>query len=246
MVSKSQIKLIKSLNQKKFRTKHQLFVVEGRKSIEEFLKNDFEAELFFTSEEGLFETEGAILISEADLAKITMLKTAQKALAVFRMPGEINFKGEGLTVVLDGIRDPGNLGTIIRLCDWFGVEEIICSEDTVDCFNPKVVQASMGSLSRVRLVYADLENFLKKCSADYPLYGALLEGENVYKSSLPEKGILVMGNEAHGIRENILSLIKNPVTIPQFGKTQQTESLNVAMATAIFLSEFRRNLSTGK
>ncbi|AVR45531.1 RNA methyltransferase [Christiangramia fulva] len=246
MVSKSQIKLIKSLSQKKFRTEHQLFVVEGKKSIEEFLKSGYETSFFFTSEEGLFEAEGAVLIAETELAKITMLKNPQKVLAVFKIPKPASPNFNGLIVALDGVRDPGNLGTIIRLCDWFGVEQIMASDDTVDCYNPKVVQASMGSLGRIKIQYLDLEKIFKVLPVDYPVFGAFLEGENVYKSILPERAVIVMGNEAHGIRENITQFINSPVTIPQFGKNQQTESLNVAMATAVFLSEFRRTGFTGK
>ncbi len=245
MVSKSQIKLIKSLNQKKFRVKHQLFVVEGVKSIKEFIKSGFQPELFFTSEEGLF-LEKAVLISENELSKISMLKTPQKALAVFQIPEKEKENLKGLVLVLDGVRDPGNLGTIVRLCDWFGVEQIMCSEDTVDCYNPKVVQASMGSLSRINIEYLDLEKFFKKLPEAYPIFGALLEGENIYQSSLPENAILVMGNEAHGIRENTIPFIKQSLTIPQFGQDQHTESLNVAMATAVFLSEFKRLKFTEK
>lgn len=243
MVSKSQIKLIKSLSQKKFRMKHGLFVVEGIKSIQEFLQSDFIAEMLFTTQEGLFSEKNAVLVSENELGKMSQLKTAQKALAVFRIPEPEKWKLKGLVVALDDVSDPGNLGTIIRLCDWFGVEKIICSNDTVDCYNPKVVQASMGSLSRMKIEYLDLGKFLENLPEEYPVFGALLEGKNIYETVLPETGVLIMGNEAHGISENISGKISKPLTIPQFGNNQQTESLNVAMATAIFLSEFRRNLT---
>ena len=141
-------------------------------------------------------------------------------------------------MVLDEINDPGNLGTIIRLCDWFGVDQLVCSLNTADCFNPKVVQASMGSLSRVSIVYSNLIPFLEKEKRD--IFGAILKGENVYKSVLPNNAILIMGNEANGISDKIQNLITKSITIPQFGTVQKTESLNVATATAILLSEFRR------
>ena len=136
------------------------------------------------------------------------------------------------------MNDPGNLGTIIRLCDWFGVEQLICSENTVDCYNAKVVQSTMGSLSRVSIVYTDIKLFIQK--SDLPVYAAMMDGVNVYKSQLPEKGILIMGNEANGISSEVSELVTNKITIPKFGETQLTESLNVATATAILLSEFKR------
>jgi TrmH family RNA methyltransferase len=140
---------------------------------------------------------------------------------------------------LDSIRDPGNLGTIIRLCDWFGINQLVCSEDTVDCYNPKVIQATMGSIARVQINYTDLTNFIKE--SKLPIYGASLSGENIYKHTLPEKVILVMGNEANGISSEINSLLTNRITIPQYGEQQDTESLNVASATAILLSELMRS-----
>ena len=143
-----------------------------------------------------------------------------------------------MTLVLDEINDPGNLGTIIRLCDWFGVDQLVCSLNTVDCYNPKVVQASMGSLSRLSIIYTDLVDFLEK--ENRSVYGALLEGENIYKTTLSNDAVLVMGNESNGISNEIQKLISKPITIPQFGKVQKTESLNVATATAVLLSEFRR------
>jgi TrmH family RNA methyltransferase len=139
---------------------------------------------------------------------------------------------------MDAIRDPGNLGTIIRLCDWFGVTQLICSLDTVDCYNPKVVQATMGSIARVNIQYCDLSEYLKKTSA--PIYGGVLNGENIYNLKTPKSAILVLGNEANGISDQIVELISSKITIPQFGDSQKTESLNVATATAILLSEFNR------
>ena len=157
---------------------------------------------------------------------------------MFKIPSQNSYKDKGLVLVLDDIKDPGNLGTIIRLCDWFGVEQLVCSNETVDCYNAKVVQATMGSLTRVSIIYEELIPFFKNTSL--PVYGALLDGKNVYKSKLPKDAILVMGNESNGISTAIIDLIPNKITIPRFGNLQQTESLNAATATAILLSEFKR------
>lgn len=241
MLSKSQIKLIKSLSQKKFRIQHELFVVEGIKGIREFLNSDFElVSLYSTGERFAVPDNYMTIVDEISLKKITSLKNPQKALAVFKIPDPGEIIPEGLVVALDGVRDPGNLGTIIRLCDWFGIENLICSNDTVDCYNPKVVQASMGSLTRVKISYMELPLFLKD-NSKFPVLGTMLEGENIYSTELPESGIIVLGNEANGISEEISALLTQKLNIPQFGKIQKTESLNVATATAIILSEFRRN-----
>ena len=145
---------------------------------------------------------------------------------------------KGLLVALDDIRDPGNLGTILRLCDWYGIEHLICSKETVDVYNPKVIQATMGSIARVQVHYLDLNAFLATTSL--PVYGTFMKGENIYKEKLPEEAVIVLGNEANGISPILEKTIKNRITIPRFGKFQQTESLNVASAAAIVLSEFRR------
>lgn len=246
MVSKSQIKLIKSLSQKKFRNTHGLFVVEGVKGIKEFLNSDYELVSVYSTGES-FELTGKnlIMIDEKELNKISSLKTPQKALAVFKIPPLKKNVIDGLIVALDGVRDPGNLGTIIRLCDWFGVETLICSNDTVDCYNPKVVQASMGSLPRLNIQYLDLNDLIVE-NKNIPVLGTMLEGENLYTAKLPESAILVLGNEANGISAEIQKLLTKKLNIPQFGKVQKTESLNVATATAVILSEFRRNSATEK
>ncbi len=241
MFSKSQIKLITSLAQKKYRTKHKLFSAEGVKVITELLNSEFSLHSVYTTEK-IFDVDSEKLfgIQEADLKKISQLKTPQKAVALFEIPEVENFDAEGLVVALDGVRDPGNLGTIIRLCDWFGVEQLVCSRDTVDCFNPKVVQATMGSIARVKIIYVDLPLFLSEQTL--PIFGAFMEGSNIYQEILPSEGILVLGNEANGISRNIEKLVQEKVSIPRFGKLQTTESLNVATATAILLSEFRRSI----
>lgn len=238
-LSKNQLKLILSLQQKKYRNKYSLFIAEGTKVVKEFLNSNFELEqLFFVEGNDYDREDKAIQISEIELKKISQLKSPNNVLALFKMPLQNAPLSKGLILVLDNINDPGNLGTIIRLCDWFGVDQLICSETTVDCFNAKVVQASMGSLTRVNIMYANLITFLQNTTL--PTYATLLEGENIYKTNLPQDAVLVMGNEANGISEEVLQLLNNAVSIPRFGKLQETESLNVATATAILLSEFRR------
>ncbi|AUP78457.1 TrmH family RNA methyltransferase [Flavivirga eckloniae] len=240
MLSKSHIKLITSLKQKKYRLQHGFFVVEGVKTIKELLQSKLALHALYTVESFNIDAKSEILISEAELKRISFLKTPNKALAIFKIPEEKPIAQNGLIIALDAIRDPGNLGTIIRLCDWFGVKDLVCSKETVDCFNPKVIQATMGSVTRVNISYVDLELFLNETSL--PIYGAFMEGETVYNKQLPEKGVLVMGNEANGVSEAIEALINEKISIPRFGDLQATESLNVATATAILLSEFRRSL----
>ena len=238
MLSKSQIKLITSLKQKKYRQDLGLFVVEGIKTINELLASPLALHALYTTEPFNIDARVEVLISETDLKRISFLKTPNKALAVFKIPEQKPIETNGLIVALDDVRDPGNLGTIIRLCDWFGIKELVCSKATVDCFNPKVIQATMGSITRVNISYLDLEVFLKE--TDSPVFGAFMDGEVVYKKALPKQGVLVMGNEANGVSKAIEALISEKITIPRFGDLQATESLNVATATAILLSEFRR------
>ena len=238
MLSKSQIKLITQLKQKKYRQQHGLFVVEGVKTIRELLKSHLELHKLYTTEPFNIDAKDEVLISESDLKRISFLTTPNKALAVFKMPISKPIDHSGLIVALDAVRDPGNLGTIIRLCDWFGVKELLCSKETVDCFNPKVIQATMGSITRVNISYVDLVTVLKH--SESPFLGAFMDGENVYEATLPKRGILVMGNEANGVSKDVEALITKKIAIPRFGDLQATESLNVATATAILLSEFRR------
>jgi len=241
MLSKNQIKLITSLQQKKYRKQHQLFFAEGIKVIEELLVSKFELQAIYTTELLDFDvaTDKIHTINTNELKKISALTTPNTCLAVFKIPIEKKLEENGLIVALDNVRDPGNLGTIIRLCDWFGITQLICSTETVDIYNPKVIQATMGSIGRVAVFYQDLAAFLKK--TQLPVFGTFMEGENVYQKSLPQNGILVMGNEANGISESVSKSITQKLSIPRFGKLQQTESLNVATATAILLSEFKRN-----
>ncbi len=240
MVSKNQIKLINSLQQKKYRKLHNLFIAEGKKVIQELIDANFSLEHLFVTKTDLFDKKhAATLITDSELKKISALTSANDCLAVFKIKEYSSSTNSGLELALDNIKDPGNMGTIIRLCDWFGISKIICTEETVDMYNPKVVQATMGSLARVQVEYTNLAAYLK--TTDLEIFGTFMEGENIYKKELPASGILVMGNEANGISSEIENLITQKISIPRFGNLQQTESLNVATATAIFLSEFKRS-----
>jgi TrmH family RNA methyltransferase len=240
MVSKNQIKLITSLQQKKYRIANKLFFAEGVKGIHELLESNFELEHLYTTQNDFEEVPVSrkTIIQENDLKKISALATPNTCLGVFKMPLEKPIIETGLIVALDAIRDPGNLGTILRLCDWFGVKQLLCSKETVDIYNPKVVQATMGSIARVNVNYIDLAAFVAETKL--PAFGTFMDGENIYKSVLPKEGIIIMGNEANGVSTELEKLVKNRLTIPRFGDLQKTESLNVATATAIVLSEFCR------
>ena len=239
MLSKNQVKLITSLKQKKYRLQHNLFVAEGIKTINELLQSHFKLHQLFATTSFNIDAINETVISEAELKKISFLKTPNNALALFKIPETNSIDDSKLIVALNDIRDPGNLGTIIRLCDWFGVVDLVCSNETVDSFNPKVIQATMGSITRVNVSYVNLNKFLFETKTDK--FGAFMDGDNVYSKSLPKKGILVLGNEANGISEEVSRLIDQRISIPRFGNLQETESLNVAAATAILLSEFKRN-----
>ncbi len=238
LVSKSQTKLITSLQQKKYRDQTGLFVGEGPKVIGELQNEGLKLKSLFTTNASQITAENHFQVSETELKKMSFLKTANTSLAVFEIPKTKPLEDFGLIVALDAIRDPGNFGTIIRLCDWFGVKQLLCSEDTVDCYNPKVVQATMGSLARVEIHYLSLLEYFE--TTKLPIYGGFMDGKSVYSEELPKDGILVMGNEANGISEAIIQKITHKINIPRFGTSQKTESLNVATATAILLSEFRR------
>ena len=214
-----------------------MFIVEGEKGISEFLNSDFELEKLYTTET-IFDLDQQNLITNSELKKISNLKTPNTALAVFKIPDSKPIESKFI-LALDNVRDPGNLGTIIRLCDWFGIEDLVCNFETVDCYNPKVVQSTMGSLSRVNVSYSNLENFLK--GSDLPTFGTFMDGENIYGQKLPNEGVVILGNEANGISKSIESLTEIKLAIPRFGRLKNTESLNVAAATAIVLSEFKRN-----
>ena len=240
MLSKNQVKLIQKLQQKKYRKELNLFIVEGKKSIVEFLQAGYRLELLIAIE--VFATalnnHPITLVSKEELRKVSSLKNPDEGLAIFHQRQHKGILQEGVILALDNVQDPGNLGTLIRLCDWFGIETLICNSQTVDCYNPKVVQASMGSLTRVAVHYVDLAGFLATCAL--PLYAMDLDGENLYTTEFPEDCVLILGNEANGISPEVRALADGIITIPRFGKLQQTESLNVAMAGAIVVSQVRK------
>ena len=207
------------------------------------LVSNFELVHLYTTENDFatVSTDKKTVVDQSDLKKITALATPNTCLALFKMANEKAVANTGLIVALDTIRDPGNLGTILRLCDWFGIHQIVCSKETVDVYNPKVVQATMGSISRVNISYLDLKDYIS--STKLPVFGTFMDGENIYKSILPQNGVIVMGNEANGISKEIEAIVSQRLSIPRFGSVQLTESLNVATATAIILSEFKRGVS---
>lgn len=252
MITKNQIKHINSLKSNKFRKTYNEFIVEGTKLVNEILYSSFEISSLFATKRWFIENKNDISeiielteINEKELKSISGLTTPNEVLAIVKIPeNEINKNTiyQDLVLVLDKIRDPGNLGTIIRTADWFGINNIICSKDTVDAYNPKVIQATMGSVSRVKVYYTNLENFLKEIPENIPVYGTFLEGENIYTSKLPDKAIIVIGNEANGISKEIENLVTHKIFIPPFSSNQKqtAESLNASIATALICSEFRR------
>ena len=232
MLTKNQIKLIRSLSLKKNRQKHGLFIVEGEKLVNEVLISDWEVEGIYATKEWL--GENATIISNNDLSRISSLKTPNKVVAVVKIKKGTLDINSNTVLALDGIKDPGNLGTIIRLADWFGVEDIICSNDCVDYLNPKVVQSSMGSFTRVNLNYTSLMDAFKKYS-DYKLLMTVLNGTPLSEMTNADKKIVVMGSESKGISNKILELTSDKITIPK-SKSSKAESLNVSVAAAIILS----------
>ena len=237
MLSKNQVKLIQKLHHKKYRNELNLFIVEGKKSINEFLQAGYTPQLLIATEAFTTSVPQHLItpVSKDELRKVSALQNPDEGLAVFEQPKHKGILQEGVIVALDNVQDPGNLGTIIRLCDWFGVETLLCNTQTVDCYNPKVVQASMGSLTRVAVHYLDLAAFLTTTAL--PVYTMDLEGENLYTATFSKNCILILGNEANGISSEVRALSNEVITIPRFSKHQRTESLNVAMAGAIILSE---------
>jgi len=245
MLSKSQISLLKSLQQKKFRAEHGAFLVEGLKSVNEFIDSDYQFDTIYHTynfDPNLLKLSRKMNfqgISLNDLEKISSLKTPQDVVAQVKIPEwpalNNSILNKKFSIVLDGIQDPGNMGTIIRTADWFGIKDIICSGDTVDVYNPKVVQATMGSLSRINVHYTDLAAFLTKINL--PIFGALLDGSNIFTTDFGSEGLIVMGNEGNGLRPEIKERIQKAVTIPRTG---MAESLNVGVATAIFCAEISR------
>lgn len=244
VISKNKIKLVRALETKKGREKQGLFVAEGPKVVGDLLAARFELVELFEEEE--------------DIKKVSFLQHPQGKLGIFKLPEQTKTKvgecetavgaerkmllGENeLALALDGVQDPGNLGTIIRVADWFGIERIFCSMDTADCWNPKVVQATMGSIARVKMYYLNLKELINSLPTDYPIYGTLLDGEDIYEEKLSANGLIVMGNEGNGISAAIRQRVNRKLLIPNFSVgTTRAESLNVAIATAVVCSEFKR------
>ena len=239
MVSKSELKYIQSLSDKKVRLETGCFIAEGVKLVGEMIAAGYPIKAIYALDS--WDAPGTSIevnrVEAFELEKMSLLQTPNQVVAVAKMPSKtdaINLTGK-LTIVLDGIQDPGNLGTIIRIADWFGVQQIVASEDTVDVYNPKVIQATMGSFMRVSVAYKNIADWLP--SVQLPIYGALIEGENIFTTKLPKQGVLVIGSEAKGIREDSIDFITHPVTIPKIGGA---ESLNAGVATGIIVAQLTR------
>ena len=258
-ISKNQIKFIRQLEQKKFRRREGLFVAEGTKVVGDLLAHYQPHSLFATPDwlasnsvpelsrsvvpEPVEGQDGPIVteVSPEELSRISFQQHPQQVLALFPIPSHpFTFSPLHLSLALDGIQDPGNLGTIIRIADWFGIQTIFCSEDTVDAWNPKVVQATMGSIARVNIIYTSLVELIDTLPDDYPVYGTLLDGDNIYTQPLTPHGLIVMGNEGNGISPEIRQKVNHRLLIPSYRNDDTAESLNVAIATAITCAEFRR------
>lgn len=241
----AEAKRIKSLHQKKNRKEEGLFLVEGEKSILELIDSDFEIEKLYITHELLEKHKEVLspaknlieLISVGEIAKMSSLEFNDTGIAVVKQKEnrEFEINNKDIILVLDDIRDPGNLGTIIRTADWYGVTKIVCSPTTAEFYNMKTISATMGSFTRVQIFYTELSDFLKQ--TNLPIVGALLDGENAHTFSFPESGVLLMGNESNGISDSVISLITHKVTIPKYGNA---ESLNVAIATAVLLDNWKK------
>ena len=255
MISKNQIKYVHQLELKKFRKQEGLFIAEGHKVVGDLLAAGFRPTQLFataewiTSNTPLLRGGGArgggdiIEVTTDELTKLSLQQHPQQVLALFPIPEaqpQISNLKSQISILLDNIQDPGNLGTIIRIADWFGIDTIFCSTGTVDAWNPKVVQATMGSIARVRIIYIDAQQLFDSLPADYPVYGTFLDGENIYTQELSPNGLIVMGNEGNGISDAVRARISRRLLIPDFHRGDTADSLNVAIATAITCSEFRR------
>ena len=252
MISKNKIKYIRSLELKKNRTAEGLFVAEGPKVVGDLmptmrLRYVVATESWLKANQTTIPAEVEVFdVTEEELRKVSYLQTPQEVLAVFEIPGSnassaAEFPKEKLSLALDGVQNPGNLGTIIRIADWFGIENIYCSPETADVYNPKVVQATMGSIARVKVEYGDLLGLITSLPSEEPVYGTLLDGDNIYEQSLENHGFIVMGNEGKGISPALAKKVNHRLLIPNFPDGRPTaDSLNVAIATAITCSEFRR------
>lgn len=239
MLSKNELKYIQSLCHKKQRTAERLFIVEGVKLVHELIAADYPVKNIYATDEWIAPggDHPVTRITEQELSKISSLQTPHQVLAVVHQQ-EVTDEPQwahSLTLVLDGIQDPGNMGTMIRIADWFGIDQIIASEDTVELYNPKVIQSTMGSFMRVKVWYRDIASLLKEKKV--PVYGAVLDGDSMYAMQPPKAGILLIGNESKGIRQDLQSLIDHRITIPKMG---HAESLNAAVAMGILVSQFKK------
>lgn len=251
MVSKNIQKLVRSLELKKNRRREGLFVAEGPKVVGDLMRRYRPTHLIATREwldlNGDASVDGCLTVEATDeeLRRTSFLQHPQQVIGVFPLPAEQTlptaetFSCE-LCLALDGVQDPGNVGTILRVADWFGIHTVVCSHETADVFSPKVVQATMGSIARMNVSYADLPTLLSSLPADVPVYGTLLDGNNIYEETLTKNGIIVMGNEGNGLSEAVRQRVTKRLLIPSYGNERSAESLNVAIATAIVCAEFRR------
>ena len=252
MISKNQIKYVHQLELKKFRKQEGLFIAEGHKVVGDLLHEGFMPRQIFATQEWITDNPSLLPIINSELievnleelTRLSLLQHPQQVLALFPIPDEqTSFSSQNsLSLLLDNVQDPGNLGTIIRIADWFGIETIYCSIGTVDAWNPKVVQATMGSIARVHIIYVDPQQLFDCLPDDFPVYGTFLEGDNIYTQQLTQHGIIVMGNEGNGISDAVRHRVTRKLLIPDFHKGDTADSLNVAIATAITCSEFRRRL----
>lgn len=252
MISKSTIKLIKSLAIKKYRIKEKLFLVEGDKNVLEVLQSKYIIKQLFATKTFLIENRESVINAKQivelipeEIKKVSLLQSPQNCLAICNLPPTPELPSElkrNLSLYLDGIQDPGNLGTIIRICDWFGIEHLFCSPDTSDVYNPKVIQASMGSFCRVQVCYTPFEPVAKLANVSHvPVYGAFLNGRSIYTENFPGQALLVVGNEGNGIRGPVEKSIANKIMIPSLAPVRNgAESLNVSVATGIICAEFKR------
>ena len=241
MISKNQIKFVKSLQKKKFRLESKCFIVESTKNVNEILNSNYTVQQIYATESWIEKCKirdeiSVNLVKENEMQRISSLKTSSNVLAIVNIPiekNDINFSG--INIVLDDVKDPGNLGTIIRICDWFGVKNIYCSEETVDVYNPKVIQSTMGSISRVDVIYTDIKKMIKEMDINVKVYAAVMDGKDINQIKVNENSLFVFGNESNGISKEIKNIIPERITINKIG---EAESLNVAVSAAIILNKF--------
>ena len=251
MISKNQQKFIRQLEQKKYRKREGLFVAEGTKVVGDLLKRYTPEAIYSTLQWQAPDGISPQIVTDEELQRISFQQHPQQVLALFPIPSQAGdypqtlLNEQTLTLALDGVQDPGNLGTIIRIADWFGVNTLICSEDTADAWNPKVVQATMGSLARVNIIYTSLTTLLDYLPDSFPVYGTFLDGKDIYTEHLTSGGLIIMGNEGNGISEEVRQRVNHHLLIPNFHQGETADSLNVAIATAITCSEFRRRSARG-